>query len=488
MRRPLLFLLLSFIVSAIVNPGNFGSIDTVRRLQVARWIWRGEPQVRPDDRDFGLVNSHGVRQAWYGIGQSLVLAPFDLLVSSTALPIARHAGLDPTKQQQVVELLVALLMQWLLTFAALSLTHAILIRLQFSLRAAMAGALSLLLATSYLFYVQYAEENNLLLLLALAALYGVLRCRDGGGARWAALAGCACGFAVLTRLPSLLEAGVFFALALSLGCGFLQLLKGYLPAVACAILADRSYQWYRFGSVLHTYMKELGEQLRRPGDPASFPFSYPFWKGFAGTLFSPDKSILLFDPLLLVLLALVLWKWHSIKRPVRLTLAWLAVLLLLYTVTYARYFDFGGDVAWAHRFVSLPVQLLAMFAVPLLITLAADLPKMLRSAAWVLVCASIVLQAASTTLAPNVEVVQRERGYDNGVIVNRAINLVQLARGEQNSPRFSGLPAEWRTLWYLPFQLRFRFPQFSTWAIAFWLALLAIALPTVLWWGVPRVE
>lgn len=49
-----------------------------------------------------------------------------------------------------------------------------------------------------------------------------------------------------------------------------------------------------------------------------------------------------------------------------LLLLFLTLLLIGYAAAYARYYDFGGDVAWGHRFVLLPVQLLCLFAVPLL--------------------------------------------------------------------------------------------------------------------------
>src|SRR5580658_2978457 len=90
-RRLLLFALLSLVVCALVNPGNFGTVDTVKRLQVERWIRLGEPPVSPADTSgFGVIGRNAVRHAWYGMGQSLLLIPFDALVSATAVPILRH--------------------------------------------------------------------------------------------------------------------------------------------------------------------------------------------------------------------------------------------------------------------------------------------------------------------------------------------------------------------------------------------------------------
>ncbi len=461
------FAQISIIVCALVNPGNFGTNDTTRRLQVARWIRLGEPPVRQADADFGIIGKHGTRHAWYGIGQSLVLIPFDAVASVTVIPVLRSLGFDSVKQEQMVELSIAFLMQSLITTCLLAFAYDVLLLLEFSSRVSMAGALGLLFGTTVLQYVQSAQENNLLLALALVSLSAILRCRRGAGIGWAAIAGAACGFAILTRLPSLLESGVFFLFAISVGCNRKQFAAGYLPPIIVALLIDRWYQWYRFGDLFGTYMGVFGKQVAPP-------FSYPFWKGLVGTAFFADKSVFLFDPLLVVLFLVAVWRWRSINRSVRLALGWLTCLLLLYACTYAKYFDFGGDVAWGHRFLTLPVQLLSMFAVPLLLTYGSALA--LRT----VLCVAIILQAASTMLASNLEVIQRGIGYDKGVIVNRAINLAQIALDQKDPGRFAEVPIEWQHLYYFPFQLQFRFPKVAGWAIAGWLALLA-CLPWVIW-------
>jgi hypothetical protein len=151
----------------------------------------------------------------------------------------------------------------------------------------------------------------------------------------------------------------------------------------------------------------------------------------------------------------------------------LAALLLLYDAFYARYYAFGGDVAWGHRFLTLPVQLLALFAVPMLIQARRALPRGAVRAAWALVAFAAVLQALSTAMAPNVEIIQRERGDPHGVLCNRVANLVAAARGRVDEPRFAGIPREWRVPYYFPFQLRFRFPRLANWAIAAWWILVA---------------
>jgi hypothetical protein len=150
----------------------------------------------------------------------------------------------------------------------------------------------------------------------------------------------------------------------------------------------------------------------------------------------------------------------------------LTLLLVAYAGGYACYLGFGGDVAWGHRYVLLPVQLLCLFAAPLLC-------QHRWPTLWVLVFVSVILQAASTVISPNVEVIQRNMGLRQGVLWNRAINIAQIATNTENPQRFTGIPIEWRTLTYFPFQLRLRFPRIAVWGIAVWMAMF-ISLPVLI--------
>lgn len=473
-RITLLLVLLAVVVCALLNPGNFGTIDTARRWQVARSIRLGEPMVTSDDarQGFGIPGRNGVSHAWYGMGQSLLLLPIDALVDATVSPLLRRFGLAPIRRKQVAELIIAFLMQAFLTACVLLLSRRVLLTFGFGSTAAIAGSLALLFATTCLQYVQCASENELLLALALAALVGVRAWHGEERGRWALLAGTACGFAILVRLTSLLETGVFALFAIAVGTNPKRFLAWFAPPVVGALLVDRWYQWHRFGELFSTYIGIFGRVNRPLDQPSSFPFSYPFWKGFLGTFFSPDKSVLLFDPLLIIVLLLAVRNWRSLDRALRLLLVCLTLLLVAYAVSYARYFDFGGDVAWGHRFVLLPVQLLCMFAAPLLF-------QYRWRALWVLVSASVILQAASTVISPNVEVIQRDIGLRQGVLWNRAVNIAQTATNSEDPKRFTGIPIEWRTLTYFPFQLRLRFPHIAICAIVGWAALF-LSLPVLI--------
>jgi hypothetical protein len=438
-------------------------------MQAARWIRLGEP-IPPGGAT--VTGRGGIRFAEYGVGQSLVLMPFDAIAGATALPVFRRAGMSAEKQRQAAEVVTAFLMQALLTAGVLMLAYCLLTSLEFSPLASTAGAVALLFGTTCLTYVQNAQENLLLLFLALAALCALGKWESGRALVWYAVAGAACGFALLVRPTSCMELLVIAALGFLWSRNARLLLAGFAPPVAIAGFGERWYQWHRFGEWFSTY---AGVAARQQGGTVSL-FPYPFWKGFWRTVLSPDKSVLLFDPLLLLLAAIAVWRSRVLKRELRILLAGLAALYLLYSSFYAKYHAFGGDVAWGHRYVALPVQLLALFAVPMLVSYGDSLRPLWRRAAWLLVACSVAIQALSTTMALNLEVLQREKGFDKGVLWNRIVNVAELAMGTQDARRLAGVPVEWRGWNYLPFELRLRFPGLAPWAIAGWMGLL-ICLP-----------
>ena len=85
----------------------------------------------------------------------------------------------------------------------------------------------------------------------------------------------------------------------------------------CFALIDRWYQYYRFGSFFDTYVSVFAQQSREmnPSLPANYPFEIPFHVGFFGALFAPEKSIFLFDPLLILIVLVVDGRLEQIRSP-----------------------------------------------------------------------------------------------------------------------------------------------------------------------------
>jgi hypothetical protein len=267
--------------------------------------------------------------------------------------------------------------------------------------------------------------------------------------------------------------GVFLLLVLWLEQGrgrelwqrFLPYCKVAAPVYAVFLLMDRLYQFYRFGSFTNTYLSTFAKEQRLadPTLPANFPWSTPFHEGFLGALFKPEKSIFLFDPLLVLAILLLVVLWRRLSPEVRAYGVTSLLLLLGYISFYARYTYWAGDFAWGDRYVSTSVELAALLAVPLLLRHRGDVRAWIWRAGIVLVATSLVIQLASLAFWLPLEIYQMETlGHPTFVIALRAKNMVAFAFGKMDAWGLNTEAMHWDpwdyvhiTTWnFLPFLLR----------------------------------
>ena len=99
-----LLCLAAALLAFVVQSGELGTADTMHRLQTTRWLWTSEPQVFPNEYpEFGLHGRGGHIYSWYGIGQSLLMLPADLVATWIAhLPIFADYEDDPAVRSIVV--------------------------------------------------------------------------------------------------------------------------------------------------------------------------------------------------------------------------------------------------------------------------------------------------------------------------------------------------------------------------------------------------
>src|ERR1700691_1038039 len=98
LKNPAFWLGLAALLTALlVQSGDLGSIDTTRRLQTTHSFWTSAPPVNSGDYPtFGLVGRNGRIYSWYGIGQSALMLPSDILITTAIrlVPaLGRHQGL-----------------------------------------------------------------------------------------------------------------------------------------------------------------------------------------------------------------------------------------------------------------------------------------------------------------------------------------------------------------------------------------------------------
>jgi uncharacterized membrane protein (DUF2068 family) len=256
------------------------------------------------------------------------------------------------------------------------------------------------------------------------------------------------------------------------------------------LLLDRLYQFYRYGSFTQTYVSVFAREYHQldPSLPPNFPWSTPLHTGVIGALFMPEKSIFLFDPLLVLAIVLLFLLWKRLAPALRAYAIATLLLLLAYICFYARYTYWSGDFAWGDRYVSTSVELAALLAVPLLLCYRGSLGKTLSRAAWTLVAISLIIQIASLAFWLPLEIYQMETlGHPTFVIALRFKNIAAFALGKMDAwglvtPEMSQDP--WDnvhiTTWnFLPFLLQ-RVGEAPPWVVtstlAIWLAAIAALL------------
>ncbi len=465
------------LAALVLNDGDFGNIDTARRLQVSHSWWTGSPEVDASHAaGFGVYDAHGRLRAWYGMGQSLVLLPIDLVCSHIVRAAASRYRLDRAARTKFRVLLASLILASLTSAAAIAAALAALGALGLSPPEALAGALTLLFGTTFFHYMQNSQENNLLLALFLTSLWCALRWLDRRHPGWAIAAALASGFSLITRLPCLLDAAVIAAVVLlAARRASVRFFAVFAPSYLFFVVLDRWYQWERFGSVWTTYMGLQNLQRHSPGAPAAFPFGYPFWHGFWGALVSPPKSIFLYDPLLVASLLLLVWTWRDTSPLLKYYVISLACAVLVYASFYATYITFAGDAAWGDRFTATTVELLAMLSGPLAVRHWRQLPLASKVALVPLACLSFLEQILSTTLPVSTEIVQGA----SSAIVQRATNVALLLRGDTGNPAWRAVPMAWRNWNYLPFHLRENYASLMPAAFIVWGLLLTTTAAAV---------
>jgi hypothetical protein len=486
-----------------VQSGELGTADTMHRLQTTHWLWTSQPQVFANEYpEFGLPGRGGHLYSWYGIGQSLLMLPADLVGTWIAhWRIFSEYEDDPGVRSIVVSYSTNILLNVLTALIAFRLLR----QLRFRVKESVAGVLVLMFCTTHLHYTQNMQENNYIMLLTLAGFSVQYEWLRTGSRRVLLLGSAALGLNLLTRVTTALDliaCGVFLLAVLwferlpgrDLWRRLLVYSQVVAPVYLCFALLERWYSFYRFGSWTHTYLPLFAkvQRMQDPTLPPNFPWSTPIQEGVFGALFKPEKSIFLFDPLLGVALVLIPLLWKRLSLEIRAYAVASLLLLAGYISFYARYTYWAGDFAWGDRYVASAVQMVILLASPLLIRFRANLSPWIWRASIGLLAISFIIQIASLAFWLPLEIYQMETlGHPTCVIVLRFKNIAAYALGKMDA---WGLNTDamnqdhWDyvhiTTWnFLPFLLR-RVGAVPRWvvdaAFAVWIAGIA-ALMWVLW-------
>lgn len=471
--------------AAVVQSGELGSADTMHRLQTTHAMWTSEPQVFPQEfPEFGLHGREGHLYSWYGMGQSLLMLPADIAGTylSRLSVFDDYGDTDPSVRDIFVSYSTNILLSVLTALVGFRL----LILLGFNTGESVAGVLALLFATTHLHYTQNMMENNYIMLLTLVGLVFQYQWLRTDSRQALAIGSLAFGLNLLTRVTTALDliaGGVFLLLVLWFeGARFrgvwgriLVYIKTAAPIYFGFFLIERTYSWYRFGSFFKTYVHVFAEEYHRldPTLPANFPWETPFHVGFFGALFAPEKSIFLFDPLLMLTVLVCALGWRRFRPEVRAYVVTALLLLLAYITFYARYTVWSGDFAWGDRYVSTAVELAAFISVPLLLRCGRELGKFVATLGLALIVASTVIQMASLAFWLPLEIYQMETmGHPTFVIALRFKNIAAFALGRMDAWGLNNhamMEDTWdyahiNSWYFLPFLLR-RVGEAPSWVV-----------------------
>ncbi|HLZ40652.1 MAG TPA: hypothetical protein VKQ11_06815 [Candidatus Sulfotelmatobacter sp.] len=475
LRDPLFLLCLTAgLLAFVVQSGELGTADTMHRLQTTHWLWTSQPQVFPNEYpEFGLPGRGGQIFSWYGIGQSLLMLPADL-VGTWIAHWSVFSGYqdDPAVRSIFVSYSTSILVNVLTALIAFRLLR----QLTFGVKEAVAGVLALMFCTTHLHYTQNMQENNYIMLMTLVGFSYQYEWLRTGSARALGIGSAALGLNLLTRVTTALDlvaAGIFLVAMLwfdrvrgrELWGRALAYCKVAAPIYFLFGFVERVYSFYRFGSWTQTYIPIFARVSREqdPSLPPNFPWSTPFHEGVLGALFKPEKSIFLFDPLLVLTLLLIVLLWKRLGAEVRAYIVASLLLLIGYICFYARYTYWAGDFSWGDRYVSSAVQMVALLGLPLLLRYRANLGRWVWSVGMIFIVVSFIIQLASLAFWLPLEIYQMETlGHPTFVIALRLKNIAALALGKMQA---WGLDTEamhedpWDyvhiTTWnFLPFLLR----------------------------------
>jgi hypothetical protein len=437
------------LLAFVVQSGELGTADTMHRLQTTHWLWTSEPQVFPSEYpEFGLHGRGGRIYSWYGIGQSLLMLPADLVGTWIS---HWHIFSDYEDDPAVRSIVVSYSTNIVINVLTALMAFRFLGQLRFDVKQSVLGVLALMFCTTHLHYTQTMQENNYIMLLTLAGFSFQYEWLTGGSRRALAIGSAALGLNLLTRITTALDiaaVGFFLLLVLWLERSETEVVLPSIlerggeyvrvaaPIYVVFLLGERAYNFYRFGTWTGTYLPIFGreQRLHDPTLPPNFPWSTPFFEGFVGPLFKPEKSIFLFDPLLMLAIVLLVLLWPRLAREVRAYAVAALIMLLLYMSFYARYAYWAGDFSWGDRYVATPVEFVALLAVPLLLRYRESLSKFVWRGGLALIAVSFVIQIASLAFWLPLEIYQSENmGHPMFIIGLRFKNIAAFALGKMQA-------------------------------------------------------
>ncbi len=435
-----------------VNPGTITSVDTIRRLSMSHAWWTGTEEGFPGNKI--VINVNDKKYIPYDLGQSMLMLPGDWLGEQLG------KGLNnKLVREHFREAVVSFLIFIPINLLAVLTCFRFLRLLDYSEKIAGLSSLVWLIGTSILFYSSFHQQNNQILLFVLVSYQMALTYIIKEKKLFVVLSGAALGFAFLIRITNILY--VASILTFLIGCivskrktqsisnGFRSLLlwmSGFIPFV----LLERVLNYARYGSwtatsaSLHLQIYAKADTLISPdavveGTTKSFPFLKLLTNVKPEALFapfiSPEKSIFLYDPLVLPCLILLVICWRFLSQPIKWYLIAAIIGFILHLYIYSWTPEWVNQGAWGARYHITSVHLILIPLIPLLIQGAVTqinhskklIKKVSILTARIIIVLAVCVQFSSITIDGAVEAYQQQSGVGSSLrILQRFENIAEL--------------------------------------------------------------
>lgn len=334
------------LLTIVMSPGRVLSWDSAIRLSISRALWT-EGTVFVDaahPNAKGMVEVGGKYTSFYGIGQSLLFVPFDMVGAALSHIIA------PESERARVLIEWSPLLFLYMPLVALALWASIAWFLhEFGVRggaSAWSAALYCVTTIAFAYSAQSLQEETLIATLIATAAAGVLHA-GRTGVRWSSiLAGFCAGFSLLCRLNSLFAliplAVLLFEHPTVKLTPRLERLKYFAYGAIGPIALHFVFAYWRFGNVFGTGY----DLLAANGSGNGFGEVRPMIA--IGLLFGFGKGVFLLSPPLL--LSVFGWKELSKTKP-NLWIAVAAIIVVSAFFHSSLLINPDGSECWGVRYL-----------------------------------------------------------------------------------------------------------------------------------------
>jgi len=481
----------------LFNSGGISSVDTSTRLWMAHRWW--SPSDAIAETPSISIEIDGKQVVPYDLGQPILMLPGDWLGSQ----IGQRLTQDLYIQQNIRQAVVSYTLFLPINFACVLAGYWMLRLLEFEARTAALSSTLWLLGTTVLQYSVVNQQNNQILLCLMLGISALLAAQKHGREKplqslYSALSGISFGAALFIRIGSIAYAGLggILAIALSLlvpvlspkaypsgtkginlssawaagTSAFLPWLLGFLP---CLVL-DRWSSAVRFGDWKLTSSAVHWEGLKRSSDITASSLgqeanTFDFLQklipsqieGILGPLFWLEKSIFIYDILLIPGLILLLLTWRKTTVALKLVVLAASGMFLANLLLYSNLKTWGGDAAWGARYHVTPLHVLLLPLIALAVNAGlareGNRPvKQIFRRFWAgLFVVAIACQVAAISLPDNLEIQQQIAGVGSPFRLgqrfeNVAVKLISSSPAHfagpseaDLSPRIKDVPWKW---------------------------------------------